>query len=330
MNAVKRSTPVSDRTLNRLIRGAVMVLAIGIPLIVALTFLDRGGNHGPTLVERQIATAQDVVRQAPNEIGPRLALAQIYETAQRPDDALQQYDEVLKVSARDKTALLGRGDILLAKGDPGAAAQAYKKVIAAAAGGEFAGVDPQLEHAYFGLGSVAMAERRGKDAVTALEQAVKLDATDADAWYLLGTATLQTGSARRSVEALQKAVLFVPTGWCEPYTALSQAYAKLGRAASAEYAGAMVDFCQKKTSVAVSRLEKLTSSPARIDAMLGLGMIAEASGERASALLWYRKLLKTDSSNFNALSGLARLGAAQPPAHEPAPSGGSSSNATTS
>ncbi len=315
---VGRISSVSDRTLTRLIRGALMALVVGILLAVGVHFLTRA-DHGPTLVERQIEAAQDAVRKAPGEIGPRLLLAQVYRAANRPDSALEQYDEVLKVDAHQKTALLGRGDILRAKGDLAGAAKSYKKVIGTSRGGEFARVDLQLEHAYYGLGSIALAQGRAKDAVIAAEAAVKIDPTDADAWYLLGTGNLKAGAPERAVQALRRAVLFVPTGWCEPYAALSRAHTKLGRPAEAEYAGAMVDFCQQRPGQAVRRLRALTSGPAAIDAMLGLGMIAEAQGDRAGAIRWYQEVLAAESANFNARAGLIRLGVA-PKAEAPSSS----------
>lgn len=316
-NVPSRIPSVSDRTLMRLIRWGLMALVVGVALVFGVHFLfNRGVDPGPTLVERQIEAAKDAVKKAPDEIEPRLVLAQVYSAASQPDKALEQYDEVLKVKPRQKTALLGRGDILLANGDLGGAARAYEKVVDTAKGGEFARVDRQLEHAYYGLGTIALAQNRAKDAVTAAEAAVEIDATDADAWYLLGTSAIKAGAPARAAEALRRAVLFVPTGWCEPYAALSQAYAKLGRPADAEYAGAMVDFCQQRPGQAAQRLQALTSGPAAVDAMLGLGMIAEGQADRAGAISWYQKVLAADPESFNALAGLSRLGAA-PPAEAP-------------
>ena len=328
-----RALPVSDRTLSRLIRGAVMVLAVAVPLAVALHFLDRGPDHGPTLIDRQIAAASAAVRKTPNEVGPRLLLAQLYQGASRPDDALEQYDQVLTVKPKITPALIGRADILLDKGDLDGAARAYERVVKISSGGEFANVDKNLEHAYYGLGSVTLKQSRAKDAVSALESAVAINAADADAWYLLGVAALQADTPKRAVEALQKAVLFVPTGWCEPYDALSQAYAKLGSTAYAEYAGAMTDFCKNRLDAAGRRLATLTSGPARVDALLGLGLVTETRGDRAAAMRWYKKVLAADRANFNAQAGLSRLGAGQAPTHTPTPAtppGGSSTNATPS
>ena len=45
----------------------------------------------------------------------------------------------------------------------------------------------------------------------------------------------------------------------------------------------MVDLCEKNPAGAAQRLKRLTSGPVAVDAMLGLGMAAEAQSHRASA-----------------------------------------------
>ena len=49
------------------------------------------------------------------------------------------------------------------------------------------------------------------------------------------------------------------------------------------------------------RLTALTSGSAAIDAMLGLGMVAEASSNRDEAVSWYRKVLAADAKNTTAI-----------------------------
>ncbi|MHB1475104.1 MAG: tetratricopeptide repeat protein [Dermatophilaceae bacterium] len=309
MKLSRRSTSVSDRTLSRLLRLGVLVLTIGVLAFAGIYYQDQHVDATPSLISRQTQTAEQAVRKAPGNLGARLALATAYQANQRMDDALKQYDEILKVDGGNRAALLGRGGVLMAKGDLTAAAASYQKIVGKAAPGEFAGNDPQLAQAYFSLGQIALKQGRAKDAVSSLESAVKIDPGDADAWYALGTANLKAGAPERAVEALRTALKFVPTGWCEPYTALNQVYQKLGRTSEAEYAGAMVDFCQKRPADAKRRLQTLTSGPTAVDAMLGLGMIAETESDRQSATRWYQKVLAADPKNFNASTGLTRLGA---------------------
>lgn len=295
-----------EQTLDRLIRFGLAAVVLGVVGTGVLYYLDRQ-SKGPTLVERQISAAEKAVREKPDNVGVRLELADMYRAAQRPDDALNQYDEVLKAEAHQGTALLGRGEVLAEQGKDDEAASSFKEVIGKAGKSQFSGVDPQLEAAYYGLSSVRLKEGKAKQATQAVEKAVKIEPGDADAWYLLGRAALASGAAKRAVKALHEAVLFVPTGWCEPYESLSEAYAALGRKASMRYAKGMVDFCEKRLGDATRRLKPLTSGATAVDAMLGLGMVAEAESDRSGARHWYRRVLAADSGNFNARSGLKRL-----------------------
>jgi len=295
-----------EGTLDRLIRIGLVVVVVVVGFQVVNYALDRL-NKPPSLVERQIDAAEKAVRAQPNETGLRLRLAEIYRAADRPDSALDQYDEVLKLEETQSTALLGRGEVLAEKGDNSEAVVSFKKIIGTAGEEEFAGVDPQLEAAYYGLGSVLLEDGQSKKALKALQRAVKVEAGDADAWNLLGTAAVGAGSPALAVKAFRQAVLFVPSGWCEPYEGLSKAYRKLHRKPFAQYATAMVDLCEKRPADATRRLRPLASGPVAVDAMLGLGMAAEAESNRSAAARWYRKVLAVDSENFNARSNLSRL-----------------------
>jgi tetratricopeptide (TPR) repeat protein len=307
MKPKQGTSSVSDRRLTRLLWAGLLTLTVGISSFGVIYYGDHYVDPGPTLLERQVQTAEKAVRTAPTNIGTRLQLAQVYRTVNQPDDALKQYDEILKADSTNRTALLGRGDVFVSKGDLVKAAPSYQKIVGKASKSEFAGNDPQLAQAYFSLGDIALKQGHTKDAVVKLESAVKIDPGDADAWYVLGTANMRLGAPEKAAEAFRTALKFVPTGWCEPYSQLQVVYKKLGEAAEAEYAGAMVDFCQKRPAESKRRLQTLTSGPAKIEAMLGLGMIAEAASDRAGAVRWYEKVLSTDPKNFSARTGLSRL-----------------------
>jgi len=297
---------MSEQTIDRLIRTGLKVVGVGIALVVVAYFLARP-HAAPSLVDRQIAVGEKAVRASPANVGLRLQLAEVYRTANRPDGALEQYGAVLKVEP-NQTALVGRGEVLAQKGDLSAARQSFEETIGKAGGAEFAHVNPQLEGAYYNLGSVMLKQHQAKEAMLQEQKALKIEPTDADALYVLGTAAVQAGAYDRAVKALQQAVLYVPSGWCEPYEQLANAYRAQHRGPQMEYAGAMVELCEKKPADASRRLARLTSGPVAIDAMLGLGMAAEAESRRASAIRWYRKVLAIDPKNFNARGGLGRLG----------------------
>ncbi len=302
-------TSISERRLNRLLWVGALILAIGIPVFGTIYYQEQHIAGGSSLIDRQVQTAEQAVRKHPADFGVRLQLAQAYQSANQLEGALKQYQELLRVSPTNRAALLGRGNVLLVKGDLKAAAASFTKITGTAAVGEFASNDPQLAQAYFLLGSIALQQGQASEAVTKLEAAVKIEASDADAWYLLGIANLKAGAPELAVGALRRATYFVPTGWCEPYAELTKVYATLKRLPEAEYAGAMAQFCQNRPAEAKRRLQALIAGPVAIDAMLGLGMIAEARSDRADAIRWYKRVLSTDSKNFNARTSLSRLGA---------------------
>jgi tetratricopeptide (TPR) repeat protein len=307
MRLVPRLAAVSDRGLSRLLKVGVIILDIGVPAFGAYYYHDQHPSRGPSLMDRAVASAEQSVRKAPADIGLRLKLASTYDAAHRSDAAMTQYNQVLRVQSGNRAALLGRGDILLAKKDLAGAAKAYVAIVDGSGGEEFSAADPQLEKAYYSLGQISLLQGHARTATAQLTSALRIEPTDADALYLLGIAQLRNDAPAKAVQALHQAVAFVPTGWCAPYSRLSEAYRKLGQAAQASYATAMVDFCGGRPDAATRRLSTLTSGPVKVDAMLGLGMIAEQKSDRAGAKGWYQKVVDVDAKNFTARTGLARL-----------------------
>ncbi len=291
-------------------RLGVLTLVVGALAFGGFYYQDQHVDAGPSLVGRQIAGAEAAVKKTPNNLQVRLQLAAAYLQDKRQDDALKQYDVILTADKSNRPALLGRGHILIDKGDLKAAAVAYHKITDVAVKGEFAGADPQAQEAHYWLGQIAVTQGNTKVAITELQAALKIDKTDSDALYQLGVARLKEGSTQLAVDSFKQALRFVPMGWCEPYTQLNVAYGKLGNAPEATYAGAMASFCHKKTVEAKNQLNTLTAGPVKVDALLGLGLIAETESSNPEAITWYQKVLKVDPKNANAISSLTRLGVA--------------------
>lgn len=312
MNLVRRLTSVSDRTLGRMTKIGAAVLVIGVPVFAAFYYMDTHVDSGPSLTSRRLSAAEQAVVKAPRNLSARLGLAQAYIEAGKDDKALAQYDEVLSADPDHRVALLARGDLLRRRNDLTGATAMYTTLIGPAAKGEFAGADTDLGAAYYGLAAVQLEQGKPKQAVVTLQHTVGIESTDADAWYLMASALLKAGAPARAVEAYRRAVLFVPTGWCEPYVGMQTAYRRIGKEPLARYAGAMAGFCDGHADSARAELTALTTGPAALDAMLGLGMIAEVQADRTAAADWYRRALRIDHSNITAATGLARLGQPAP------------------
>ncbi|MFI5255561.1 MAG: tetratricopeptide repeat protein [Candidatus Limnocylindrales bacterium] len=313
---------LSDKQVDRLIKRIVLVLAIGIPLIAFLYVSDRHVAAGPTQSQREVAAAEAAVQKDPNDLGARVTLAAAYVTDKRFDDGIAQFTEILKVDPGNRAALLGRGIayIEVAKVDAaaqkpdlqtaqlGLAAADFQAFIDGSKSGEFAATDPQLEQAYYNLGVVKLQQGQAADAVTALHAALAIDSGDADALYSYGMALIATGDAADAIAPLRRAVQFVPTGWSEPYQALSTAYTQTADANGIAYAGAMVAFCAGQLDQAKAALQPLTTGPMATDALLGLASISAEQGAIEAARGYYNQVLATDPTNASALIGLDQLG----------------------
>ena len=302
-------TSVSDRTFSWGMRAGVMALAIGVAAFGFMYYQDQHVDAGPSLVGRQTLAAEAAVKKAPNNLTVRLALADAYRLDKRLDDSLNQYDVILTADKANRFALLGRGGILIAKGDLKSAKASYTKITSAERKGEFAGADPQLEEAYYYLGTIAVKQGKATEAITNLSAALRIDSGDSDAYYQMGLAETKAGSTQLAVNAFEKALKFVPTDWCEPYDQLAVAYKKLGSASQATYNAGMGSFCHKKPADAKRQLKALITGPVKVDAYLGLALIAETESKNSEAVSWYTQLLTIDSKNAAAKIALTRLGA---------------------
>ena len=308
MQNANRIAARPDRVTNRLIVACVVVLAIGIPVVAAVYLLDQFHPAGPSLIERDIAVAEDAVSRDPNLLSARLALAGAYATAGRFADAVSQFDQILSVEPDAGSALLGRGSARIELGQLEAAKIDFQRVVDLAKDGEMARYDPQLESAYFSLGVIALRQDRPQDATVAFADAININRTDADALNLLGTALLQAGETERAVTATRQALALVPIGWCEPYDQLEQAYTKLRDTAGAQYAAGMTALCQGETGTARAALEGLIDGRYGVDALVGLGLLAEEVNDVSAARDAYTRALAIDPESFAATTGLGRVG----------------------
>jgi len=296
-----------EAQLNRWIKRIGLLLIVGVVAFVAFYAVDRFRAPTAPIIDRETAALEEAVRTDPTDIASRGKLGDLYLAAKRYDDAIAQYTEIIKTGKQDEAAYVSRGRALELKGDLDAAAADYTKVIELATTGEMANVDPMLENAYYGLGAIALQQDRADEAVGHLLKALAIQRTDADALNLLGAAYVKAGQPEKAMEPLRRAIEFVPIGWAEPYQTLADAYKATGEAELAEWAGAMAAANNGDMTGAVARLKVITDGKAGLDARIGLGLLAEMSGDAATAEDWYRKALELDAQSTSAKLGLSRV-----------------------
>jgi tetratricopeptide (TPR) repeat protein len=307
MKTVQLHTSLTDAELNRLIKRLAVVLVLGVIAFAAFYTIDRWRPAAPAIVDQQIASLEAAVRSDPNDVPVRGQLADAYLAKGRFTDALTQYDLIIATNTNLEPAHMGRAQALVGLNRLDEAVKDYQAVVDIAKGGEMAIVDPTLEAAYYGLGSIALQQGRASDAVGFLQAALAIKRSDADAMYLLGTAYVATGELDKAITELRAAVVFVPVGWSEPYTALADAYGKQGKADYAAWASAMADVVAGRGDTAEPKLQALVDGDAAVDASIGLGLLYETRGDTAKAAEWYAKALALDPDNNAARLGMSRV-----------------------
>ncbi len=322
MTTLARVDGVSEHTLARLIKWGALLLVVLVGVFALVYYRGQHVDTGPSLADREVSSAEQAVKDAPQNVQTRLRLAATYQAVGRIEDATVQYDEVLRAVPGNRTALLGKGKILMNSGDLAGATAAFTTIATDASKQEFAGADPDLAAAHYYLGSMAGTQGKYDAAVKELTASLAINRTDADTLYLLGQMQGKNGDEKAAVTSYQQALAFVPTGWCEPYQAMATSYGALGNKDFAAYATAMTSFCLQRPDEATEQLTALTGSTAKVEAFLGLGLVAETESQRDAAVGYYQQALKANPGNSTAITALARLngnatstttgGAAQP------------------
>lgn len=310
MAPIASLTKIPEQQLDRFTRRIGVILLAGLVVFTAFYLFDRWRPPAPTIVDQNVARLEAAVRADPSDVSLRGQLADAYVIAERYTDAIASYDTILATEPTEDVAELayfGRAKAYQATDQLDAAKQDFQAVVDIARKGEMAHVDPMLNAAFFGLGSIALAQELPADAIQYLSAAVAIKRSDADALNLLGQAYVANGEPARAIEPLRSAIAFVPIGWSEPYATLAAAYEATGDAARAEWALAMVDLSNEEPDAARQRLLALVDGPVALEATIGLGLIAEMAGDSPTAADWYRAALELDSTNAAARLGLSRV-----------------------
>ncbi len=319
MMRVARPTTITDKTVNRAIKILGLLLVVGLIAFVLYYWNDRRVGGAPSIADQAVAQAEAQVQKTPNDIAARDHLAAAYVDDNRLQDGITQFGEALKLDPTDRAALLGRGIAYIKVSQletTSAADKANQLALAAAdfqkfidnnASGQYAGQDPQLEQAYYELGTVQLQQGDAETAADTLQKALKINATDADAEYSLGVAFDKLGRYTDAVQVLKFAVSFVPTGWCDPYQELATAYTGLKQADGTAWANGMVAMCNQEYAKAEAALTPLVNGPMKVDALLGLGYSAMSQGDNSSAARYFSQVLASDPQNQSAIIALNGL-----------------------
>ncbi|NPA31028.1 MAG: tetratricopeptide repeat protein [Chloroflexi bacterium] len=261
----------------------------GLLVVVSLAFAayyyrDRFYAQAPlSPAERALREAEQAVRENPSDPDLRVHLAALYYENHLYDRAFEAASQVLKAYPNHEAALLLAGMAAVQQHRLEEAIPLLERFIALRKDRPGANADLQLEMAYYfvGLGYVTLGQ--SDKAIEALQAALRISPTDADALYQLGVAYQSQGQCEKALAAFEQAVRLVPD-FVDAYQGLAQCYGALGQEDRRLYAEGMVAFGEKRYRTARAKLEQAVERlPDYAPAWLGLGLVYEKLGDLEAA-----------------------------------------------
>lgn len=288
-------------------RWNLVAIAIGLFLLAGSLLVmlrPAGGNVGKlTSLDRVITDLEQRVKDDPQDLEARIAIAIAYNERGMNKDAVAQFEQALVLSPDNQTALIGLGGAQLALGDHGKAKQALERVAELNAENPRRYAIDQLGGVYFDLGKIALDQGDAARARDWFKEALLVSRTDADALRHLGLAHDRLNEPAEAEAAFFGAIRVVPD-YREVYEALEAMYLRTGDQGRLAYARGMLKLTDKASAEAVPLLERsVAAAPDLAQVHEGLGIAYEGAGRRDEALTAYRRALELDPNMF--LSGLA-------------------------
>jgi tetratricopeptide (TPR) repeat protein len=294
--------------LTRITVLAGIVLVLAVISFAGYYYYDRYYNK-PQLgtQEMSVAHAEQAVRDNPDDLEKRMALAEVYMLYQRYTDAITQAQQVLASEPENQRGWLVIGVASANTGNPADAIDPLTRFVDARKDEDMPGLDKSLQAAAYYLGDSYLQLGKPQEAIEPLTQAVNWSQTDADAMYKLGMAYSALQDYPKAVNMFSAATAFVPD-FLEAYDAMAIAFDAAGKPDYGDYARGMSAYSKKDYKTAIELLQKSAQAqPGYAPTFAGLGMAYEALGRLQEALDAYQTGVQLDPNSFNASRGAERV-----------------------
>lgn len=324
------------RPLDAAIAGVlVLVVAIGGYLGYTVWQSNRQVREA-TPVARGIDDLVAAVRQNPDDLGLRMRLAQAFMLAGRRNEAVDQYESILKAQKDYAPALAGLGTLALREKEWKTAEGYFRRASELFGATEGAAATQALEQSYFYLGTSLMEQKEYEDAASYFKEALRLKRDSSTTHYLLAVCLRELGLDDAYRESLGNTLMFDPRHPEANYDMGQLLLADGDVADAAEHFRTAADAAPgvelpvealNELGTAEERLSvarKLAKSdpgqaliearvavavdPDLVDALVVLGELYEDAGNEAKARETFKKVLAQDVDNDAAKAGLERVG----------------------
>jgi tetratricopeptide (TPR) repeat protein len=300
--------PADLAALKRAIRIVLLALVAVLLLGGGYYLLDRYRHpQERSPVEVGIAHLEEVVRDEPDNVDARVALADAYLGGGQYKQALGQTEQVLALYPDAAGALLIAGIAHARMDRPQDAVEPLEYFVSLRKDSPMARMDTALEAAYYFLGESYVKLGHAAGAAGALEAALEISPTDADAHYMAGEARRSLGQMEQALAHYRQATRFVPN-FAEAYEGMVEAYTALGRSDHTVYALGMSAYSRNDFRTAQAYLEQASEKlPEFAPAFTGLGLTYEKLGRLNEAASTLQQALELEPHDFAAQQALGRV-----------------------
>ncbi|MHB0976197.1 MAG: tetratricopeptide repeat protein [Candidatus Aquicultorales bacterium] len=172
------------------------------------------------------------VRSKPRDQGARMALANAYLNQGFFENAIEQYEQVLKLNKNSQEAYVGLGLSYMKKGDEDQALDWFEKEIEVGKKGEYRKMNASLEMAYYYAGTLWFKKNHYDKALDYLKQAASIKTGSSDTYMAIGRILLEKKDFKAAATEFERALAFDPK-FPDAHYGLGIALEKMGRKSEA-------------------------------------------------------------------------------------------------
>ncbi len=324
------------RPLDAAIAGAVVLVVLLGGYLGYTVWQSNLQVREATPIARGIDELIAAVRKEPDNLPLRMRLAQALALAGRRNEAVRQYESILKAQKDYAPAIAGLGTLALREKDWAAAEGYFRRAADIFGANEGAAATQALEQSYFYLGTALMEQKEYEEAASYFKEALRLKRDSSTTHYLLAVCLREMGLSEAYRESLGNALMFDPrhpeanydmgrllladgdiAGAAEHFRTSAdaapgvdlpvKALNELGTAAKRVEAARQLRAKDPGKALVEARVA-VAIDPNDVAAQVLLGQIYEEAGNSAKARAVYKTALTLDPENDAAKAGLERVG----------------------
>jgi tetratricopeptide (TPR) repeat protein len=243
-------------------QGRLLGYAFSGSVVALFIFLTIQRNRD---YDSEVTIWQDTVESCPHNLRAHYNLAHALAQEGRVSEAIEQYEQALRINPDNADAHNNLGAALMRQGRLPEAMEQYEQALR---------IEPDFAAAHNNLGLALMKEGRVPEAISHYEQVLRIKPDFAEAHHNLGNALFQAGKIPEAVEQYEQ-VLHLKPDYAEAHNNLGSALLRLGRVPEA--IGQYEEALRLKPDYAMAR-KNLG------DALLQTGKVQEAVGQYEEAL----------------------------------------------